>query len=264
MIPFDRISRGRRAPWLAVALAPLLMATSCPAFVRVGVEPGAAADGSAPEFRFDFQRTPLRELASLTVYGCPDEELYSFKYDSALQRVPVAWRIVRQEDAPMHAEPLRITYGRMPAGYREETRAAPIEPGGCYRVHAVAFPDRSTGQAYLAGLEGGQTFRLLPDGRLILGTPIVPMLDSRPLRQINRAAVGCTRGYRRARTPADSTAVDAREYAVLDTPVTCGLLRSRWPDVMRDPTTRERTLLGVLGLSAGAVALFLAGEESEE
>ncbi|HYR07690.1 MAG TPA: hypothetical protein VEQ60_07970 [Longimicrobium sp.] len=260
MTPRERIppSRGRRAPWLVIALAPLLLATSCPAFIRVGVEPGPAADGSTPEFRFDYERTALRELQSLTIYGCPDDELYSFRYDSALQRLPVVWRIVREDDAPLRAQPLRITYGRVPAGYREETRAAPIARGGCYRAHAVAFADTAIRQIYIGGLEGGQTFRLLSDGRLVLGTPTVPMFDSRPLRQINRAAVGCTRGYRRAWTPADSAAVDAREYAVLNTPLSCGHLRTHWPDAMRGPVTRERTVLGLLGLGLGALALLFS------
>jgi hypothetical protein len=244
-----------------IALTPLLLATSCPAFVRVGVEPGAAADGSTPEFRFDYERTALRELESLTIYGCPDEELYSFKYDSALQRLPVVWRIVRQEDALMRTQPLRITYGRVPAGYREEARAAPIVPGGCYYARAVAFADTAVRQIYIEGLEGGQTFRLLSDGSLVLGTPIVPLLDSRPLRQINRAAVGCIRRYRRARTPADSAAVDAREYAVLDTPLSCGHLRTQWPDAMRSPVTRERTLLGLLGLGLSTAALLLSEDD---
>lgn len=264
MIPHHRVCPRRRAARAAVALAPLLMATSCPAFVRVGVEPGPARDGSTPEFRFDYTRTSLRELTSLTIYGCPDQELYSFAYDSALQRLPVVWRIVRQAEAPLRVEPLRITYGRVPAGYREETPPAPIEPGGCYRAHAVAFPDRSTEQAYVGGLEGGQTFRLLSNGRLVLGTPTVPVLDSRPLRQINRAAVGCTGGYRRARTQADSAAVDAREHTVLDTPLSCGHLRTQWQDAMHAPVTRERTVLGLLGLGLGAIALLLAGEESEK
>jgi hypothetical protein len=256
--------RRRRAPRLAILLAPLLMATSCPAFVRVGIEPGVAEDGSAPEFRFDYQRTALRELQSLTIYGCPPEELANFAYDSALQHVPIVWRIVRGEESPLRAQPLRITYGRAPAGYREEKPATPIARGGCYHAHAVAFADRSTSRAYLGGLEGAQTFRLLADGQLVMGTPTVPVLDSRPLRQLNRAAVGCTRGYRRARTPADSAAVDTREYAVLQAAVSCGHLRTQWPDVMHNPVTRERTLLGLMGLGLSAVALLLSQDESRE
>lgn len=262
-MPHNRVSPPRRrAPWPAVALAPLLMATSCPAFVRVGVEPGPAPDGSTPEFRFDYERTSLRELASLTIHGCPGRAPESVEYDSALQRLPVVWRIVRQAEAPLQAEPLRITYGRVPAGYREEARAAPIEPGGCYHAHAVAFPDRSTRQAYVGGLQGGRTFRLLSDGRLVLGTPAVPAFDSRPLREINRAAVRCTRGYGRASTRVDSAAVDAREQTVLDTPVSCGHLRTQWPDVMHSPVTRERTVLALLAVGLGAAALVVAGEES--
>lgn len=266
MTPLDRVSpprRGRGAPWLVIALAPALLATSCPAFVRIAVELGTAADGSAPELRFTYARTALRALSSLTIYGCPGDQLTRFAYDSALQHVPVVWRIVREEDAPAGAAQLRITYGRVPAGYREEAPAAPIARGDCYYAHAVAFPDTSVGQAYIAGLEGGETFRLLSDGRVVLGTPNIALFDRRPLREINRAAVGCTRGYRRARTQADTAAVDARAYAVLETPVSCGHLRTRWPDVMRGPTTTERTLLGILGLGVSALALLLSGGESE-
>jgi hypothetical protein len=93
-----------------------------------------------------------------------------------------------------------------------------------------------------------------------LVTALAPLLlaTSCPAFVRVRVEPGPARGYRLARTPADSAAVDAREYAVLNTPLSCGHLRTRWPDAMHSPVTRERTLLGLLGLSLGAIALLFS------
>lgn len=253
----------RRLPWLVFALVPALLATSCPAVIRVDVAPGPEGT-TAPEFRFSYQRTALRKVDSLTVYACPQRAVYGAEYDSALSKLPERWRITREDGAPAQ-EPLRVIYGHVPPGYREEAPAAPLAVGGCYHARAVARLDSALARPLKwFDVDGTQTFRLLPDGRMILGTPEGTFFDRRPLRETNRAAVACARGYRRARTQADTTAVDVREYAVLDHPLPCGWLRTHWPDVLTSPQTTERTLLGAVGVAIGIVGAILSGDESDE
>jgi hypothetical protein len=260
----DAPAASRRAPRLVLALVPLLLATSCPAFISVHVEAGPAGP-TAPELRFSYERTPLRKVDSLTVYACPQRAVYGAGYDSALLQLPVRWRITRETPADAAAEPLRVIYGRLPAGYREEAPAAPLAVGGCYHARVVARLDSALAKPLKwFDVDGGQTFRLLPDGRLIVGSPEGTFFDRRPLRETNRAAVACARGYRRARTTADSAAVDAREHLILEHPLSCGWLRAHWPDVLNGPQTTERTLLGALGLAIGIVAAVLSGTESDE
>lgn len=255
---------SRRAPWLAIALAPLLLATSCPAFIRVHVEPGPGG-ATAPELRFSYERTPLRKVDSLTVYACPQRAVYGNEYDSALLRLPVRWRITRETGADAATEPLRVIYGRPPAGYREEAPAAPLAVGGCYHARVVARLDSALAKPLKwFDVDGAETFRLLPDGRMLVGTPEGTFFDRRPLRETNRAAVACARGYRRARTRADSSAVDAREHLILEHPLSCGWLRVHWPDVLSGPQTTERTLLGALAAAIGIVVAVLPGNESDE
>lgn len=254
----------RRTLWLVIAISPLLMATSCPLVVDVQVEPGATE--AEPEFGFSFQRKPLGGVDTLRVFGCPDRELYGIQLDSALQAAPVMWSIVREGAAPASAEPFRLTYGRLPAGYHESAPARPLRPGGCYYMVAQVMEDSAAGirrSGY--AIPGAQVLRLLPDGRMIVGMPIGPFLNSRPFREINRAGVGCRRTYRRARTAADSTAAAGREYEIMGTPLTCEWLYAHWPDVMSGPTATERALLALLGLGAtiGALILYNQAEPQE-
>jgi hypothetical protein len=253
--PRDRISppsRGRRAPWLVIALAPLLLATSCPPFIRVDAAPGATY--GEPEFRFSSERKPLRGLDSVQVFGCPDREVYGAELDSALRVAPLAWSIVREPRAPARAGPFRLTYGRVPDGYRESGPARPLQPGGCYYLLAKVREDSAPGiRQYEFALQGAQVIRLLPDGRTIAGIPSGPFLDSRPFREINHAAVGCKRGYRRVRTEADTAAVRAREYEIMDTRLSCGWLYAHWPGIMSDPMTTERSLLLLLAIGISIV-----------
>lgn len=256
--------RRRCSAWLVIALVPALLATSCPAFIRVDVGPGP--DGTtAPELRFSYERTALRKVDSLTVYACPQRAVYGAEYDSALLKLPVRWRITRDERAAPAQEPLRVIYGRVPPGYREEAPAAPLAVGGCYHARAVARLDSALAKPLKwLDLDGTQTFRLLPDGRMILGTPEGTFFDRRPLRETNRAAVGCARGYRRALTSTDSAAVDAREYVVLDRPLSCGWLRAHWPDVLTSPQTTERTVLAAVAVVVGLAGIIASGKEPDE
>jgi hypothetical protein len=247
-----------------VALVPALLATSCPVFIRVDVAPGPAG-ATVPELRFSYERTALRKVDSLTVYACPQRAVYGAEYDSALMKLPVRWRITRDERAAPAQEPLRVIYGSVPAGYREEAPAAPLAMGGCYHARAVARLDSALAKPLKwLDVDGAQTFRLLPDGRMILGTPEGTFFDRRPLRETNRAAVACTRGYRRARTAADTAAVDVREYTVLDGPLSCGWVRTHWPDVLTAPQTTERTVLAAVAVVVGAVGIILSSDESDE
>jgi len=77
---------------------------------------------------------------------------------------------------------------------------------------------------------------------------------------VDRAAVGCRRGYRRARSFADTIAVDARVWPVSDTTVTCGFLRHRDPDMIARAESTERLLLQAAGGILAAAALWRLGD----
>lgn len=233
--------------WLALVLAPVLMASQCYSVVDVEVEPGAAG-GDAPTFGFEFRGDVLTRLETFTVRSCTGD------------RDPTVWQLERTDAPDTETEPLRITYGRLPRGYRETRPAPPLEPGGCYRANAVAVDQ----PAPLSSTLGGETFRLLPNRRLVLGEPGGVLLSTRPFRQLNRASVGCTRGWRRARTAADSAAVSSREYTVLDARVSCEWLFSHWPDVATDPASTERVALATASLLVVYVTLGLLSEQIPE
>jgi hypothetical protein len=233
--------------WLAVALCPALMASQCIEPLYLRVDPGPEAD-DVPAFRFIYDGDPVTYVDELQVTTCET------------RRVPT-WRIVRDGQSPTDMRPLRIIYGQLPRGYRETTAAQPLQAGGCYRATAeypapVNTPVRT--------LPGRETFRLLPNGQVIAGEPVSVFNNPRPFRQLNRAAVGCTRGYRRADTAADSAAVDAREYGVLDARVTCGWLFSQWPDVVAEPVGTERATLTLAGLLALYVGVGLLLDQIPE
>jgi hypothetical protein len=222
-----------RKLWLALALCPTLMASTCihPAHVRVA--PGPRID-EPPAFHFEYRDEPLTYVESFQVTDCLDPRAPS-----------VAWRIVREGQPPADFGPLRIVYGRVPQGYRETAAAQPLAPGGCYDATVEILPPVGVP---IRNPAGGETFRLLPNGRIIVGQPAGLFNNPRPFRQLNRAAVGCTRGWRRADTAADSAAVDAWEYEVLDARVSCGWLFTEWPGVVDDPTSTERATLALAGL----------------
>jgi hypothetical protein len=236
----------RRKLWLALALCPGLMASTCihPAYVRVA--PGPRID-EPPAFHFEYRGEPLTYVEEFQVADCADPRTHS-----------PAWRIAREGQTPPAIGPLRIVYGRVPQGYRESTPAQPLAPGGCYHATVEVLPP--VGEL-IRSPAGGETFRLLPNGRIIVGQPAGLFNNPRPFRQLNRAAVGCKRGWRRARTAADSAAVDAREYKVLDARVSCGWLFAEWPGVVDDPTSTERATLALAGLLVVYVSAGLLLEQ---
>lgn len=232
--------RGRRM--FAAAMLPALMANQCIRMIDVRADTDAA--GEPPSFFLAFDGERLSVVKWFEVTECARGAGGSM------------WRIVPDGRTQHRGEPLRITYGRVPHGYEESRPARPLEPGGCYDVDAEgiglpAFPG------------GGETLRVLPNGRVVAGNPGGLLGSSRPYRQLNRAAVGCARRYRRAATAADSAAVDAREHAVLDAHPTCGWLGEHWPDLMSDPVTTEHGLLATLGTVAALALLVFIGEQAE-
>lgn len=207
-----------------LCLTPALLATTCIPLLKVSVDPGPSASGP-PSFTARHGGDPLYSVKALRVTECAS-------------RVASVWHIVRGTLPSQPTAPVRITYGSAPAGYREEVTAGELEAGGCYHVVVDG------GEEVLSGFTSGrETFRVLPNGQIAVGEPGGLLFSSRPHRHTNRAAVGCTRGYRRARTAADSAAVDAREYPVLDARVTCRWLYDTWPDVMTDPVSTEQGVL---------------------
>lgn len=233
-----------RRKWLiAVALAPALMANQCFKLIDVRLAPDGASS-EPPSFSFVFDGEPLSVLKRFKVGPCGGGPL------------SMAWVLVPDGVTQHTGMPLRITYGRVPLGYREAFAAEPLAPGGCYRVEAegIGLP--------MLGI-GWKTFRILPNGRLMEGEP-AGILSSRAFRQVNRAAVGCARGYRRARSAADTASVAAREFGVLDARVSCGWLYETWPDLMSEPIATERALLGITaGLATIAGLIFLSDQIPE-
>jgi hypothetical protein len=227
-----------------LCLTPALLASTCMPMLRVRVDPGPLAKGP-PVFTFRHGGDHVYSIQTLRVAECSSQ-------------VASVWKIERGPLPSQPTEPLRITYGSMPAGYREDTAAGVLEPGGCYHVLVDGEPD-------LIGIGvGRETIRVLPNGRIAVGEPGGLLTNSRPFRDTNRAAVGCTRGYRRARTAADSAAVDARSYPIVDARVTCRWLYDTWPDVMTDPIPTEQGLLWGSVLVASYVSLGLLFEQIPE
>lgn len=236
----------RRKLLLALALCPVLMASQCIEPVYVGVAQGPEPE-DAPTFRFSLRRELLAYVEEFQVAECPDRNGRS-----------AMWRIVRDKQTLPDNEPLRVTYGRVPRGYRETAAAQPLEPGGCYAASVVILPPVGTPIRRPAGDE---RFRLLPNRRIVVGESAGLIHNTRGFRQLNRASVGCTRGWRRARTAADSAAVAAREFPVLDARVSCNWLFSEWSDVVEEPLSTERAALGI---TTALVVFFTLGFLSEQ
>lgn len=236
--------------WLALALTPALLATTCFYYVGVEVEPGDTP-ADPPAFRFEYRGDPVA-VEAFQVSVCPDTAEYvspdAFPYPASA----IAWRIVREERRPARPEDLRIVYGQVPAGFREETRAQPLRPGGCYHAGAQGRTPKETSTVH-----GGEMLHVLPDGRL-LTSESGGLAGPRPFREINRASVACARGYRRALTAADSAAVDERAFSVMDASLTCGWLNENWPDLMSNPRSGERTTLALILSGAAVLAGILA------
>lgn len=230
--------RGR---WfLVVAMAPALLANQC--FRLIDVRIAADRRGEPPTFSFSHGREQLHVVKRFEVTECTGS------------RSDPLWRIVPDGVTQHEGRPVRITYGVLPRGYSQQEPARPLEPGGCYRASVTGFHVDPFSM-------GSETFRILPNRTVVLGEPAGLLNSSRAFRQLNRAAVGCTRGYRRATSSADSASVTAREYRVLDDRVSCGWLYDQWGDVMSEPYNTEHGVLAIVGGIAAIWGIIFLSEQ---
>jgi len=215
-----------RRSLLVLAMAPLLLATTCFPKFDLKTSPGA----QPMQVVFTGTRGHERvELQGVTVARCrPGEAPH------------VVW-----EAQGKGAD--SVAYGS--AKFASARPAEALFPGGCY----VVFASGSLPSGMRAFGSGG--FRVLPDSTVVNGTGA----QGRRLNgsgQVDRAYVNCRRGYRRARTYADTVRVDARAWAVSDTTLTCGYLRTRFAEMMERTESTERVLLETAGALAAIAALL--------
>jgi len=144
-----------------------------------------------------------------------------------------------------------VVYGDTSGGFFSERPPEPLRAGGCYTVGASGTVSGSNLPA-----RGSGGFRVLPDGSVANGTGELGRRLGNE-RDVYRAALGCRRGYDRARTLADSTAVDTGAWPVSDTAITCGLLRERDPDTIASAESTGRFLFRVGGWIAVIAAVSM-------
>jgi hypothetical protein len=216
-----------------LAMGPLLMATQChPVYdlrVSPGPEPGQAVFTGA-------RKNERAEIGTVTVALCRPGEVSR-----------VVWSASRVEKS---AGPDSVTYGEGAPRFAAERPPEPLRAGGCYEVF-------TSGTLHASGryATGSGGFHLLADGTVRNGTgPEGSRLTS--WRQVDRAAVGCKRAYRRAPTLQDTVRIDARTWQVADTTLTCGDLRYRHTETLARAESTERLILQVSAGVAGLIALF--------
>ena len=220
-----------------LAIAPVLMATQCYPRYDVQVSPGPAPKQAVFTGVRDKEAV---ELGSVTVARCRPSLLHH-----------VVWDVDIRETADSIPASDSLVYGAAPAGFFERKGPEPLVAGGCYTVSSWGRLRESGRRAM-----GSGGFHVLPDGTVANG------LGARGGRlagenQVERAAVGCRRDYRRAGTAADSTRVDARVWAVADTSITCGFLRTRHPEIIATTESTEWRLVQVAGGIAAIAALLV-------
>lgn len=224
----------KRGRWILVlALAPALMATSCIYGIPVHVHP----------------QPYVVEPVAFTMYQYSDTAgtVGAFEVRECADSTSVLWRLSREPRADTAT--LRMTYGRAPEGFREAAPARPLEPGGCYHAVATSADPRERG--------GTEVFRLLPNGAVIVGLPQGRFGDAPEVREMNRASVACVRGYRRAAGAADSARVDAWEHNVHGAALTCGWIRTHWPDALQTTVTRGENVRDLVASAALTVGIFV-------
>jgi hypothetical protein len=226
-----------RRLFTAACLALPLAAMTCLEPTHVDLAPDSAAN--APAFTFRVGDEKVDAVREFGVYACRPSEL----------QTPL-WSIRPGDSATVaRGEPLRVTYGQVPPGYVAENPAPPLQPRRCYEAAAAAAGVR-------AAFPGARDFYLERDGRVrALRGETAFELGIRNEQLWHRAAVQCRRGYRRARTPQDSMAVDARRYPVADTSLTCGWMLKAYPDDVRKALSSERGTAAFLGFVAAMAAL---------
>jgi hypothetical protein len=219
---------------IAAVLAgtPLLLATTCLPNYDLKTSPSPQGD---PQFHARWKGAPVA-LRTLTVQRCRPGELRH-----------VVWAISGHGDG---SEP--ITYGQVPEGYTEQAPAEPLVPGGCYETLSTGYPENPKAHG-MWGMDNG-SFHVRADGRVMPGHG--PRGTGE--HQFTRAAVGCRRALRHARTAADTAAIDARAWPVADTSVTCQAMRTDFAQSMREATSTEKmaaAIAALAGVVAGAIWL---------
>lgn len=228
--PRNRRTSPRRRIALALCLAAPLLAMSCPPRMRVHLDPASARN--APSFTFSREDVLLEAVREFGVYACRPRELQK----------PL-W-VIRPDSGmtPLRGSVLRVTYGEVPPGYTSDAPALPLEPRQCYEA-AVVGADYSW--------PGTKDFYVERDGRVrALRGETSFELAMKQEQRWHRAAVQCRRGYRRARSAADSAVVDARTHPVADTTLTCGWMREAFPSDINEAISSERGTLAFLGFVA--------------
>lgn len=219
-----------------LAMMPVTMATQC--FPRFDVRTLPGPEPMQAVFTGDRGGQPV-ELSSVTVARCRPSVVHHVVWDA---------KMGSEADGKPRVD--SVVYGQAPRSTDEQSAAEPLIAGGCYEVFASG---RTLSGEYARGTGG---FRVRPDGVVIDGTgPMGRRLASE--KQVDRAAVGCRRDYRRARNAADSATVDARVWAISDTTITCGYLRLRAPEVIAETESTERRLLEIAAGVAVLAAIFV-------
>jgi hypothetical protein len=217
-----------------LAMAPVLMATQCYKQFDVQVSPGPRP--MQPVITAS-RGTDTVELQDVYVARC------------RVSVVPHAVWSASRKSTKGAARTGFVVYGDTSGGFFSERPPEPLRAGGCYTVGASGTVSGSSLPAM-----GSGGFLVLPDGGVRNGTGELGRRLGNE-RDVHRAAVGCRRGYDRARTLADSTAVDTRVWAVSDTTITCGLLRERDPESIAAVESTGRVLLQAGGWIAVIAAL---------
>lgn len=219
-----------------LAMMPVTMATQCIPRFDVRTSPGP--EPMQAVFTGDRGGEPV-ELRKLTVARCRPGVAHHVVWDASVGSA---------SDSTVRAD--SVVYGRAPEGSDELAKAEPLIAGGCYEVFASGL---TRAGRYARGTGG---FRVRPDGVVIDGTgPMGRRFGNE--KEVDRAAVGCRRDYRRARTAADSATVDARVWPISDTTLTCGDLRRRAPDAIATTESTERLVLQAAAGIAALAALFV-------
>jgi len=218
-----------------LAMAPVLMATQCYRAFDLQVSPGPKPMQAVFT---GVRKGEQVELEELSVALCRP---------SVIQHV--VWSASRSGKKAERTD--SVTYGEASTGFFSDRAPEPLRPGGCYQVWGGG---RLRGRPGPAIGSGG--FRVLADGTVVNGTGELGRRLTGEL-VLDRAAVACRRGYRRARTSVDSAVVDDRSWAVADTTITCGFLRRRSPETIANAESTERVLLSSLGAIAAVAALLV-------
>ena len=220
-----------------LAAAPLLTATTC--FRSYELRTSPRPEPGKPAITGWSGTRPVT-VNQLSVERCRPSEL---RHE--------AWSIARKDRSDSTAAPEPIIYGELPKGFEEEHAPEPLAAGVCYEMRGFGTVADST-REFAVGRGG---FHVLRDGTVAPGGG--GWRESLHYdREFERAAVHCRRAFRGVRTAEQTAAVDARAFAISDTSVTCGDMRTRFAQTMRETPSTEKTALGIVALVAALGTIF--------